>query len=114
MFNVIYLPGTKGALLCYFLCKFSRHGLETDDNPFDTDGTVHRYVQSNRLPAFHADFITHMIKKTDMPCVVLSLNTWTDYLYYLLSLKIRAGNINADPDLLWKRSKEECEKTKGL
>jgi len=113
MFKIIYAGGTKGAFLCYFLCKFSNFDIDIE-NPFAPDGTVHKAGQAGVLPQFHEDFIQDNPEKENLSLVVLSLNTWTHYLYYLLSCKIRAGNTGADPDYLWQKSKDECKKIKGL
>jgi len=115
MFNVIYVGGTKGAFLCYFLCRFSKYEGPIAENPFSTDGTVHRSAQFyGALPHYHEDYITRHPNVQGLPCVVPSLNTWPHYLYWLLSSKIRAGNVGADPDLLWQKTKSECKKIKGL
>lgn len=116
MFKIIYIGGTKGAFLSYLLSYFSNRIRHTDANPFNPeDGTVHLWGYNNGgLPAYHENFIIENKNVSNINCVIPTLNSWLHFLYFMLASKIRAGNINANPDYLWQKSKSDCGEIEGL
>jgi hypothetical protein len=114
--NIVYVGGTCGAFLSFFLNKFSILTPDIEQYPFNKNGTVHDLRLNEKFlicQHWHENFIQKNINRKNLNVCAIFLNENFSYLYYTISCMIRARNANNNPDFLWQKTKEECLSIKG-
>ena len=107
LLNIVFIGGTFGHFLKYFLEKFSNKTPNMADDPFTELGTSHAIKDtdySGLIQKYHPQFINDNEGQTDLPICLIIASTKKHYLYLKQAQWYRAGDDKISPDDLWKKA----------
>lgn len=114
LLNVVFVGGTFGNFLRYFLERFSKKTPTIDDDPFTDIGTSHNlknYHFSGLIQKYHLSFMNDNEKATGLPvCLIMpstdkaSSLSQKHFLYMQQAMIFRAGDFKQKPDHLWQKA----------
>ncbi len=107
LLNIVFIGGTFGHFLKYFLEKFSTKTPNIVDEPFTDLGTSH-VIKDNEysglIQKYHPQFINDNEGQTDLPVCLIVASTKKHFLYLKQAQWFRAGDTKVSPDHLWKKA----------
>ena len=107
LLNIVFIGGTFGNFLKYFLEKFSIKTPNIVGEPFTDLGTSH-VIKDNEysglIQKYHPQFINDNEGQTDLPVCLIVASTKKHFLYLKKAQWFRAGDIKVSPDHLWKKA----------
>ena len=107
LLNIVFVGGTFGNFLKYFIERFSTKTPEMKDDPFTDTGTSHVIGDkeySGLVQKYHGSFINDNEGKTDLPVCIIVPTRPKHYLYLKQAQLFRAGDDKVSPDDLWKKA----------
>lgn len=112
LLNIVYLAGTLGNFVRFFVDKFSKLTPDIIGDPFTEDGFAHNHTTSSRkkIMRYHASFLANNIDKTNLPVCVITASTFKHYLYIMQAQQFRAADFKKTHDLLWQKPIGEMPK----
>src|SRR6056300_244170 len=105
LLNIIFLGGTFGNFLKFFLEKFSTKTPDMIGDPFTETGTSHEVKDSNfsgLIQRYHSSFINDNRGEDNLPVCIISQSTRKHYLFLKKSQCSRGSDRKNSPDDLWK------------
>jgi len=105
LLNIIFLGGTFGNFLKFFLEKFSTKTPDMIGDPFTETGTSHKVKDSNfsgLIQRYHSSFINDNRGEDNLPVCIISPSTRKHYLFLKKSQWYRGSDRKNSPDDLWK------------
>ena len=119
LLNIVFVGGTFGNFLRYFLERFSNKTPSVQGDPFTDIGTSHKLKNpqfSGLIQRYHLTFMNDNEKATGLPvCLIMpstdtaSTLTKKHFLYMQQALIFRAGEKRQKPDYLWQKAIGEME-----
>lgn len=107
LLNIVFIGGTFGNFLKYFLERFSKKTPVMEKDPFTEIGTSHALKSkdfSGLIQKYHLGFINDNEGQTDLPICLIVASTKKHYLYLKQAQWFRAGDTKISPDDLWKKA----------
>ncbi len=107
LLNIVFLGGTFGNFLKYFLEKFSNKTPNIVEDPFTDLGTSHAIKDteySGLIQKYHPQFINDNEGQTGLPICLIVASTKKHYLYLKQAQWFRGGDNKISPDDLWKKA----------
>ena len=107
LLNIVFIGGTFGNFLKYFLERFSKKTPMMEKDPFTEIGTSHALTSkdfSGLIQKYHLGFINDNEGQTDLPICLIVASTKKHYLYLKQAQWFRAGDTKISPDDLWKKA----------
>ena len=117
LLNIVFLGGTYGHFLKFFLSKFSKLTPDITFSPFTDIGTTHRIKpeeQSRLIQKYHFSFINDNIGEINLPVCLIKINhTVKDALFMEASRFFRGGDRKIVQDVLYNEQElyEEGQKS---
>ena len=107
LLNIVYLPGTFGNFLKYFVEKFSTKTPVMEKDPFSNDNNAHALrlkEYSGMVQRYHPSFIVDNEGTRDLPiCIIVPSMDPKHSLYLKRAQLFKYAKFNARPDDLWKK-----------
>jgi len=101
--NVVYLGGTYGNFLKFFIDKFSKQTPDIAEDPFTDNGTSHNRVNwSNKIQKYHPPFILENMEQSNLPVCQIVFEDKYDLLLFKRSRWYRILDRKIETDHLWK------------
>ena len=113
LLNIVFVGGTFGNFLNFFLEKFSTKTPEMYGDPFTEIGTSHDIGEqkySGLIQRYHAPFITANQGESDLQVCIITPSTKKHYLYLKKAQWFRPYNRKISCDDLWKKAFGEMPK----
>ena len=110
LLNILFIAGTFGSFLKFFLEKFSKLTPEIKSTPFTDTGTSHqigKYQYSGLIQRYHQQFINDNVGEVNLPICIILPNTEKDFLFIKTAQWFRAGDQKNLPDYIWNRKISE-------
>lgn len=114
LLNIVFIGGTFGNFLNFFLDKFSKLSPNIEGDPFNIIGTSDRMngkQLSGLVQRYHLSFINDNIGQTDLPVCIITPSTKKHFLYLKKSQWFRTADKKISPDDLWKKAIGEMPDT---
>ena len=110
LLNIVFIGGTFGNFLKYFLERFSKKTPVLEEDPFTKIGTSHAFkkdeheVFSGLIQRYHLGFIEDNEGQTGLPVCLIVPSTKKHFLYLKQAQWFRVGDKKISPDDLWRKA----------
>ncbi len=107
LLNIVYIGGTFGNFLKYFIERYSTKTPPMETDPFNATGTAHQLYNkqfSGLVQKYHQSFINDNKGETDLPICLITPTHKKQFLYLQKAQWFRQGDSKNSPDDLWKKA----------
>ena len=112
LLNIVFVGGTFGNFLKYFLEKFSTNTPALDKDPFTETGTAHQLHKSDfsgLIQRYHASFINDNQEERDLPVCIITPTHRKHFLYFKKARLYRNGDTKIRMEEQWKMKIKDME-----
>ena len=112
LLNIVFVGGTFGNFLKYFLERFSIKTPRMDKDPFTDTGTAHQLHKadfSGLIQRYHVSFINDNQGQKDLPICIITPSTRKHFLYFKKARLFRNGDTKVRIDDQWKKNVKDMD-----